>query len=200
MWIATTLGFFSAVCARKGAGKGQPVDPNTIMVRARQRRHLQNLIDAFEDLSGVEIREGGTDYFCRMFVPKDTWAGILCTLASDTDYDNFKSAAHRDGADAPYLDFLHSTWGVGMRMQERVHRVGYGKRKVSEREIAGSLGRSIRLDLKHENWFEDESKKARKKRIRELLVEAEYPDGLIDEAVEVFMAEADEAIAEAAAK
>lgn len=200
MWIATTLGFFSAVCARKGAGKGQPVDPNTIMVRARQRRHLQNLIDTFEDLEGVEIREGGTDYFCRMFVPKDTWAGILCTLAMETDYDNFKSASSRAGADAPYLDFLHGTWGTGMRMQERVHRVGYGKRPVSDREIAGSLGRQLRVELKHENWFEGEQKRTRRKRIRELLVDAEYPENLIDEAVEVFMAEADEALAEAAAK
>ena len=42
MWIFTKHGFFSAVCARQGDGRhGQPVDPDRMMVRARNRGHLE---------------------------------------------------------------------------------------------------------------------------------------------------------------
>ena len=50
MWIFTKYGFYSAVCARQGDGKKhQPVDPDRIMVRARARQHLDNLVARFPD-------------------------------------------------------------------------------------------------------------------------------------------------------
>jgi hypothetical protein len=53
MWVFTKHGFFSAVCARQGSGeRGQPVDPNRIMVRARVRGHLEALRKRFPALLG----------------------------------------------------------------------------------------------------------------------------------------------------
>jgi hypothetical protein len=44
MWIFSKYGFFSAVCARQGDGShGQPVDPERMMVRARDQGHLEAL-------------------------------------------------------------------------------------------------------------------------------------------------------------
>lgn len=122
MWIFTKYGYFSAVCARKGKGEhGQPVDPTRMMIRARDRQHLEALKDRFTDLLGkCEIMESaGTDYAFRLFVEKSAWTSVLSELGNETDYDNFKSAvAHhlgRQGAD--YLDSLHDVWSVMHRFQ-----------------------------------------------------------------------------------
>ena len=65
MWLFTKYGFCSAVCARQGDGShGQPVDPNTVMVRARVCKRLESLINRFPDFLGdCEIKEfAGTDF------------------------------------------------------------------------------------------------------------------------------------------
>jgi hypothetical protein len=115
MWLFTRYGFFSAVCARQSDGRhGQPVDADRMMIRARDRRHLQALIDRFpEQLGNAEILENtGTDYRFRLFVSKSVWVEVVSQLAEETDYDNFKSAVGRhlgaDGAD--YIHALHSVW------------------------------------------------------------------------------------------
>src|SRR3981081_2484815 len=94
MWIFTKHGFFSAVCARQGNGQhGQPVDPDRIMVRARDRSHLEALKKRFPELLGdCEIQESaGTDYAYRLFIQKSTWLAVVPGLAKEIDYDNFKS-------------------------------------------------------------------------------------------------------------
>ena len=123
MWIFTKHGFFSAVCARTGAGKhGQPVDPERIMVRARLRCHLKALKEYFPDLLGQhEIQESaGTDYAFRLFVPKSAWVQVLAGLAEETDYDNFKSevARHQGKAGAAYEHALHDVWSVMHTLQQ----------------------------------------------------------------------------------
>lgn len=122
MWIFTTYGFYSAVCARQGDGEhGKPVDPNRIMVRARVRKHLEDLKSRFPDLLGeYEIREfSGTDYAFRIFVDKPVWSQVLVGLNEDMDYDNFKSEVARlqgrDGTD--YERSLHEVWSVMHRLQ-----------------------------------------------------------------------------------
>ena len=117
MWIFTKHGFFSAVCARQGSGShSQPIDPDRIMVRARRRSHLETLRESFDSLLGdCEIQESrGTDYAFRLFVPKPTWAEVLAALASETDYDNFKSevARHQGQSGADYEQSLHKVWSV----------------------------------------------------------------------------------------
>jgi hypothetical protein len=123
MWIFTKHGFFSAVCARQGAGRhGEPVDIDRIMVRARIRGHLEALKKRFPDLLGdCEIQESaGTDYAYRLFVQKSAWTQVLAGLAEETDYDNFKSevARHQGRAGAAYEHSLQEVWSVMNRLQK----------------------------------------------------------------------------------
>ena len=91
------------------------------MVRARDRRHLEHLIERFStQLHEADIIEsGGTDYRFRLFVSKRIWVEVVSELADETDYDNFKSAVSRhlgaDGAD--YVHALHDVWSVMHRLQ-----------------------------------------------------------------------------------
>lgn len=122
MWVFTKYGFFSAVCARKGNGKyGQPVDPDRIMIRARLRSHLDALLKRFPDLFGEsEIQTfTGTDYAFRIFVPKSAWSDVLAALATETDYDNFKSevARHLGKDGMAYERSLHHVWDVMYGLQ-----------------------------------------------------------------------------------
>ena len=123
MWIFTKHGFFSAVCARQGSGeRGQPVDPDRVMVRARVRAHLEALKNRFPDLLGrCEVQEfAGTDYAFRIFVAKSAWSQALAGLAEEIDYDNFKSevARHQGGAGAAYGRSLHDVWSVMHKLQK----------------------------------------------------------------------------------
>ena len=123
MWVFTTYGFFSAVCARKGNGKyGQPVDPDRIMIRARLRSHLDALLKRFPELlGGIEIQTfTGTDYAFRIFVAKPAWAAVLAALAEETDYDNFKAevALHQGKDGKAYEKSLHDVWDVMYGLQQ----------------------------------------------------------------------------------
>jgi hypothetical protein len=121
MWIFTKHGFFSAVCARQGNGeRGQPVDPDRIMVRGRLHSHLEALRERFPDLLGqCQIQESaGTDYAFRLIVQKSAWVQVLAGLAEETDYDNFKSevARHQGTKGAAYEHSLHEVWSVMKRL------------------------------------------------------------------------------------
>ena len=122
MWIFSTHGFFSAVCARKGNGRhGQPIDPDRIMVCARIRSHLEALKKRFPDLLGeIEIDESaGTDYAFRIFINKPIWSEIVSGLAEETNYDNFKSevARYQGRKGEAYEHSLHEVWSVMNRLQ-----------------------------------------------------------------------------------
>ena len=124
MWLFTRYGFFSAVCARQGAGEySQPVDPDRIMVRARLRGHLEALIERFPDLlDNCDIKEtASTDYAFRVFVEKTSWSKVVAALAEDVDYDNFKSevARHQGSSGAEYEHSLHKVWSVMNAIQKR---------------------------------------------------------------------------------
>ncbi len=123
MWIFTKYGFFSAVCARQGAGEySQPVDPDRMMVRARLRGHLEALITRFPELlENCAIKEtSSTDYAFRFFVEKPAWSQVLAALAEDVDYDNFKSAVarHQGASGAAYEHSLHKVWSVMNALQK----------------------------------------------------------------------------------
>jgi hypothetical protein len=86
------------------------------------RSHLEALKERFPSLlGGCEICGFvGTDYACRLFVGKATWADVLVGLNGKADYDNFKSAVeHFQGHEgATYEDSLHSVWSVMHRIQK----------------------------------------------------------------------------------
>ncbi len=121
MWLFTTYGFYSVVCAREDDGRhGRPVDPSRVMVRARVAGHLEALKARFpEALGACPIEESTTaDYACRIFVDKATWAAVAQQLADEIDYDNFKSAVARRGRTGRrYEAALHDVWTVMAALQ-----------------------------------------------------------------------------------
>lgn len=123
MWLFTKHGFFSAVCARQDdGGRGRAVDPDRVMVRARQRAHLEALACAFPDLlADTEIHcSANTDYAYRLFVPKDCFTRLAAALAEELDYDNFKSEAarHLGSSGGAYEHALHDVWLVMYKLQK----------------------------------------------------------------------------------
>lgn len=123
-WSFTTHGFFSVVCGRHQSGprKGQ-LDPDTIMLRARSAKHLEALTKAHPDLlARFEIKKStGTDYPCRLVVPRTVWLELAARLAAEIAYPNFKSAAESAGkGDPEYQHLLHEVWQSGVDFQDRV--------------------------------------------------------------------------------
>ena len=119
MWLCTTHGFYSAVCARTEPSHSAPVDPDRIMIRARVKQHLENLKKRFAtELAEHDIVETDADYSFRIFVPKTTWVAIASQLAEETDYDNFKSAVRTRMADAAYTSALIKTWSTFHALQK----------------------------------------------------------------------------------
>jgi hypothetical protein len=125
MWLFTRYGFFSAVCARHGDGRvGDPVDSDAIMVRARVRAHLKNLLNRFFrtlDMSECDIQQfAGSDYPFRLFLDKSTWAHVVEMLVAEMDYDNFKADVaenvHLVGHN--YENSLHNVWSEMRKLQQ----------------------------------------------------------------------------------
>ena len=124
MWIFTRYGFYSAVCARQGDGShGQPVDPDRMMIRARDRGHLEALIARYTELLGAaEIKAfSGTDYAYRIFVTKAVWSQVMAALGDDIEYDNFNSevARFQGASGSAYEHSLHDVWRVMNGLQGR---------------------------------------------------------------------------------
>lgn len=127
MWLFTTHGFFSIVCLNNRPMDGSPlkgkltVDKSQVAIRARVRKHLENLMEAFGTLQFAEILDTpNRDYACRIVVPTGVWASVALALASGIDYHNFKDAAGK--GDAEYARWLASVWGLGHGVQSRSKR------------------------------------------------------------------------------
>lgn len=131
MWLFTKYGFFSAVCDTclvpnaKGKGYRPAPNPDTILIRARVRAHLTNLIEAVPCLRGQEIVETrNRDYRFRIRVPAVTMPRVMTSLAKDIDYSNFKNeVASREGASS-YEKALHRVWSVMYGVQREEHGPG----------------------------------------------------------------------------
>jgi len=118
MWLFTQHGFYSVVCARDLAGSASRIDPDTFMVRARSRRHLESLQKRFPELAPLDIADTtDTDYRFRIVVPKQIWVEVVRELTAEIDYSNFKDRAHSRSGDDSYVDALHDVWGVMERLQ-----------------------------------------------------------------------------------
>ena len=119
MWIFTKYGFLSVVSARKNA-TSRELDLNTLMIRAREKAHLENLINNFDELKGSEILEtGNADYRYRIFAPKQNWATVMNKMINDIDYDNFKSKVYNTLKDDEFCHALGDVWSVMYSYQNR---------------------------------------------------------------------------------
>jgi hypothetical protein len=118
MWLFTRYGFFSIACASQADGA---VDPQTVMVRARRKAHLQKLQSRFQLIAPAEIVTlPERDYRYRLIVPKAAWVAVSAELAEEQDWSNFKDEAARfqgtSGAD--YICALHAVWDVMYSIQK----------------------------------------------------------------------------------
>jgi hypothetical protein len=137
MWIASKFGWFSCVCGKAKKGKGP--DLSVIMVRARARTHLEQLMQEYPTpFKGVELRESPTaDYRFRVVIPHSTFVGLVAMIAQDVDYTNFKSeVAAREGTSL-YEQALHRIWAVMHRVQTALHP-GPAARQRLEDGVEGS--------------------------------------------------------------
>ena len=102
MWLFCKHGFFSAVEHRD--------NNDLIMLRARFRGDLENLINAYFPDSGIEVTETPcADYLFRCVITKAQWSDAVSRIAREIDYDNFKNSVH-DGTerDTAYLKCWYS--------------------------------------------------------------------------------------------
>jgi len=122
MWIFTRYGFVSIACARNEDGS---IDVETLMVRARSRKHLESLRERFpnSEFAKAEImRNVGTDYRFRVIVSKAEWVSIVSQLVTEQTWSNFKNEAsrfaHKMKSSTTYVHALHQIWEVMFRFQE----------------------------------------------------------------------------------
>lgn len=111
MWIFSRYGFYSVVAA--GPGK--------LGVRARDKKHLENLIERFAKyLAGASIIETKeADYRYRIMVNRKQWAAIARSLAHDVDYRNFKSEVRTKLGACDYESALHRVWEIMYQLQAK---------------------------------------------------------------------------------
>jgi len=122
MWIFTRYGFVSIVCARKADGS---IDEDTLMVRARSRKHLETLRARFPESEFAKaeiISNAGTDYRFRVIVSKTGWAMVVSELVTEQTWSNFKNEAsgyaNKMKSSTTYIHALHQVWEVMFRFQE----------------------------------------------------------------------------------
>lgn len=118
IWTFTIYGFFSIACANKPDGT---IDTDTVMVRARLKKHLENLKARFPALAnGKLLTWANRDYRYRLIVPKEVWAGILREMAEEQEWSNFKNqaASRRSQVGTAYIRALHEVWGTMYELQE----------------------------------------------------------------------------------
>jgi hypothetical protein len=126
MWVFTKYGYLSAVNARQGDGnRSNPADPDKILIRARNRSHLENLVARFSDLESFQIdedKEGKRDYRYMMIVPKKVWCQVLMELGDEMDYPKFKSSIVEFDGQEEYHNTLLDVWVRTLQDQSKEER------------------------------------------------------------------------------
>lgn len=106
MWIFTKYGFFSAVSGKQEDGS---IMPDLMVVRARERVHLERLVKRF-CLDAVITTTPNRDYACRIVISKSDWILVMARLAGEIEYDNFKTAVKNYQGPTHYEQVLHHVW------------------------------------------------------------------------------------------
>lgn len=117
MWVYTRYGFFSVVSTELPNGKASP---HEVQIRARCKKHLENVRKRFSHLWEKTPRIIHTpiaDYAYRMIVPQDLAAGMFMELVQEIQYTNFKEECHKTMKDASYHGLLHVTWSAAHQYQ-----------------------------------------------------------------------------------
>jgi hypothetical protein len=91
-WFCFNDAFVSAV--------ESPDDPNVLVVRARRKEHLENLIP-----NCSIITNGGTDYKYRTMIDREKFSNIVQNRVMNIDYDNFKNSVDDDSLHRLYEKF-----------------------------------------------------------------------------------------------
>lgn len=104
MWIFTKIGFFSAVASKS--------EKDVVVVRARDKRHLIRLKDFIASPELEVLETFGTDYPCRIVMPKSLWVATVRRLAEAIDYTNFKDVIFFSERQTKYEEALHKVWSV----------------------------------------------------------------------------------------
>jgi|TARA_R110000823_G_scaffold239935_1_gene365020 hypothetical protein len=111
MWLFTGDGFYSAVVDQS--------DRNEIVVRARAKDSLENLISKLQYVWTNEDDETiictpDRDYPYRIFISRNTWANYLVDYVTDLEYTDFKSYCRKFGAHSTEkrLHALSEVWGI----------------------------------------------------------------------------------------
>lgn len=122
MWIMTPYGFFSVVCAKDSSDLLEADLPrdDKMVIRARDRAHLENLKKAIPGRLPRINSHAGTDYPFRITADRDVVLAVVARMAEDIDYTNFKNEAHRvSPKDKPFHKFLMEIWNLGHSMSPR---------------------------------------------------------------------------------
>jgi hypothetical protein len=122
MWLFTKHGFFSVVKHKDPAGRHKLSFSKTVMIRARRKAHLEDLIGFAKsrkmtvDVDIVETPE--SDYRFRIWISQDGLSELLAHLAFDVDYSNFKEMIHEKRPSELELHrALTSVWSIMGRLQ-----------------------------------------------------------------------------------
>lgn len=119
MWIFTETGFVSAVQHRE--------DPNTLVVRARDRaslEHLQVALDAISEGASSPIEHTPTaDYPYRLYTDRLFFARWAAHMARDISYSNFKGQCYQTLPEE-YSNALHDVWSAMHQVEDDEARVG----------------------------------------------------------------------------
>ncbi|UVK55849.1 hypothetical protein DBIPINDM_002412 [Mesorhizobium sp. AR02] len=100
MWICFKEGFVSAV--------QNPDDPDDLVVRARNVRHLEALFPNHEIVMSPDA-----DYACRAYIPKTEFGALLARKSAAIDYQNFKASVMDRRLHQLYAEF----WRLHLRYQ-----------------------------------------------------------------------------------
>ena len=109
MWLFTEHGAFSVVAVREDSGAPSRT---RMWVRARERAHLEHLIDVMSWHSKRIQEWAGADYQWRLTISRAEWYRLARTLAEGVTYHNFKNhiAVREDGS--RYERMLHHVWSL----------------------------------------------------------------------------------------
>jgi hypothetical protein len=121
MWLATRHGWFSCVC---GKGKDGKAALDVLMVRAREREHLERLMEHFPRCFPAKAKvvvSDTNDYRFRVIIDRRCFLDLMTLLAADVDYTNFKSEVFKNEGSSEYEKALHRVWSDMAQIQFKKH-------------------------------------------------------------------------------